>query len=483
LKLIFLLLLLAVAGCSKTSPDAVAAAPIHLAECEVAGVEATARCGSYEVWENRAARTGRRIRLNIVVLPARGGTPLEDPVFYFEGGPGGAATWAAPRVAALLHDVNKSRDLVFVDVRGTGSSNPLRCATPSADAPLQEYFDEFLPDDYVRDCLKRQDADVRFYTDPFAIDDINEVRAALGYRQINLFGASGGTRQEQVYMRRHPSTVRAAVMHGVHPMDGELPLAFSKALEEGIAALIAACAADPACRTAYPDLAGDWERSKRRFDAGAVEAFVEHRPTGRRGTVRISRGVYADGIRHLLYTMTEAWSVPEVIHAAAAGDFGRFAQRELATSIAYGRLLAHGTFLSTTCAEDVRFIDEDEIRHATAGTFLSDYRVRRQQAACRLWPRGEGLDEDFQEPVRVNVPVLVLSGDADVATPAASGDRVAFALPNARHIVFPNQGHDFSNPACASRLIADFIAAAGATLLDTSCVGETSRPPFPAARR
>ena len=471
-------LLLAAGGCSRTSSDALAASRIQLTGCAVAGVEGDARCGTYEVWENRAARSGRRIRLNILVLQARGASRAEDPVFYFDGGPGGGAVAAAPWVAALLRQVNESRDLVFVDARGTGGSNPLRCATPEDDAPLQEHFEEFLADDFVRDCLRRQHADVRFYTNPFAMDDVDEIRAELGYRRINLFGSSGGTRQEQVYMRRHPSSVRSVVMHGVHPMDGELPLPFAKALEHGIAALAAACARDEPCHASHPDLAGDWERSKRQFDTGPVYADVEHRRTGRRERVRITRGVYADGVRHLLYTMEDAWRLPALIRAAAAGDFDGFAQRELALSIAYGRQLAHGTFMSSTCAEDVRFIDEDDIRRETDGTFLGDYRVRRQQAACRIWPRGEGVDDGFQEPVRVNAPVLVLSGDADVATPAANGERVAKALPNATHIVFPNQGHAFSNPACASRLIADFMVAASADRLDLSCVAGTRRPRF-----
>jgi pimeloyl-ACP methyl ester carboxylesterase len=180
----------------------------------------------------------------------------------------------------------------------------------------------------------------------------------------------------------------------------------------------------------------------------------------------------------MLYTMAGAWQLPAVINAAATGNFDPFAQRELALSIRYGQQLAHGMFMSTTCAEDVRFIDEHDIRQATDGTFLGDYRVRRQQAACRIWPRGEGVDDSFQQPVRLNAPVLLLSGEVDVATPADGAEHIARALPNAKHIVFPNQAHDLTNPACASRLIADFIAAASSKGLDTSCVAETRRPPF-----
>ena len=468
--------ILAVTGCARAPQDAVATPPLNLTDCEVPGSSALgARCGALMVWENRDARSGRQIPINFVVLPATGGAPTKDPVFYFDGGPGGSAVSRAAFTSRFLSDVHRERDLVFVDARGTGRSNPLRCPKPADDAPLQRHFDEFLSDDFVRRCLQAQDADVRYYTQPFAMDDVNDVRAALGYQRINLYGASGGTRQEQIYMRRHGATVRSVVMHGVQPMDAEMPLAFSRAMEVGIRGLLDACAKQAPCASTYPDLKGDWERVKRRFDDGDVEAEVSHPRTGVRERVRISRGVYADGMRHMLYNLQVARQLPAEIHAAARGNFDAFAQRELRQSIRFAETLAFGMFMSATCAEDVRFIDEEDIRRATEGTFLGDYRVRRQQAACRIWPRGEGIEADFQQPVRLGVPVLILSGDVDVATPPADAERVARALPNARHIIFPNQGHVFANPACASRLITDFITSARTDSLDVSCVSATTR--------
>jgi pimeloyl-ACP methyl ester carboxylesterase len=470
----FVILALFLAACTGGSTQALPLSKIELRDCSV-GAPGSARCGTYEVWENRAAKSGRRIPLNIVVLPARGGERHADPVFYFDGGPGGAATDAAAFMARLLSAVNESRDLVFIDVRGTGRSGALRCGLPPDDAPLQRYFDEFLSEDYVRSCLRRQQADVRYYTQPIAMDDIDEVRQALGYERINLYGASGGTRQEQIYMRRHAASVRTVVMHGAHPMDGEMPLSFSRALDAGVQWLIEWCARDTGCKASYPDLAADWERAKRRFDSGPVEATVRHPRTGREERVRISRGVYADGLRHMLYNLDRAPELPARIHAAAENSFDDFAQAELRQVIGFDRALSHGFFLSSTCAEDVQFISEEDVQRETAGTFLGDYRVRQQQAACRIWPRGEGIDADFQQPVKTKVPVLIISGEADVATPAAEGERIARELPNAAHVIFPNQGHSLANPDCASRLIAKFIAAGSTKELDMSCVSARSR--------
>ena len=465
---------IALAACSSTPTAVLPDARIALNACRVPGYEGEAVCGVHEVWENREARSGRRIPIHVVVLPSREPRSAQrsvrlDPVFYFDGGPGSSAIGAAGWVARLLSSVHDTRDLVFVDIRGTGRSAPLRCPEGADDESLQRYFDEFLSDAYVRRCLDAQEADVRFYNQAIAIDDVDEVRAALGYERINLYGTSSGTRQAQLYMRQHGKAVRAAVLHGVAPVDAEVPLAFARAMEDGIRMLIDGCARDGACAAAHPALDRAWERAKERFGKGPVRATVRHPRTGRPEQVIISSGVFADGVRHMLYNLQAARVLVERIEAAARGDFAPFAQAKLQKEIGFSRAIAHGFLLSSTCAEDVRFIDDNDVRRATAGTFLGDYRVRRQQAACAIWPKGEGIGEAFQQPVKSDVPVLVISGDADVATPASHAERVVRHLPNARHVVFPDQGHALRDPVCAGRLITAFIATADAKRLDTSC--------------
>jgi len=450
---------------------------IELKSCAVPTLAVAARCGQFSVWENPHTRAGRRIQLNLVVLPARGPERLEDPVFYFEGGPGGSATNAIEGVYPVLAAAHQHRDLVFVDLRGTGESHALRCPEAGG-ASVQHYFDEMFPEAYVKACLAAQDADVRWYTNAFGIDDVEQVREALGYRQINLFGTSGGTRSIQVYLKRHPASVRSAILIGVEPLDAEQPLPAPKALEAGLQAMFQACAAEPACQAAYPELPQDWARSLRRFVDGPVEATVTEPGSSRRERVRFTRGVYVDGVRHILYNLRRARQLPGVIHLAAQGNFDAYAQRELEQSLGFDQALSYGAFLTVTCAEDLRFVSEADIHRATDGTALGDYRVRRQLAACKLWPRGEGVDAGFQELARVRVPVLAISGAVDVVTPPAEGERVARALPLARHLVFPNQSHAPANLACLSRLMTDFLTAASTTGLGTGCIAETRRPAF-----
>jgi pimeloyl-ACP methyl ester carboxylesterase len=91
-----------------------------------------------------------------------------------------------------------------------------------------------------------------------------------------------------------------------------------------------------------------------------------------------------------------------------------------------------------------------------------DYRARRQLAACGVWGAGNGVDAQFQQPVKSDLPALLISGALDVATPPEGAERVARDLRNSRHVVFPNQSHDSPNLACEARLIGDFISAGDA---------------------
>jgi hypothetical protein len=74
----------------------------RLKPCQVAGIKEQVLCGSYEVWENRKSKKGRKIALNIVVLPSLSATPAADPLFALAGGPGQAATDGAPVMRADL---------------------------------------------------------------------------------------------------------------------------------------------------------------------------------------------------------------------------------------------------------------------------------------------------------------------------------------------------------------------------------------------
>jgi len=463
---------LLVAGCAEAPPSARDAS--LLAPCTSAEAPADALCGQVEVWENRAASEGRRVALKIVVLPALSREPRADPLFVLAGGPGQAATEIAGALAALLTRVQEERDVVLVDQRGTGGSSPLDCDLPEdLDAQADPVGASLAR---LRECLAGYEADTRLYTTPIAMDDLDDVRSALGYDRINLWGGSYGTRAALVYMRRHPDRARSAVLDGVAPPDMKLPLSFAADGQRALDRLLEACEEDPDCRGTFPALGERITRLLERLEEQPAELSLEDPHTGAPEEVRIDRDTLASLLRNALYSPTVSSLLPLLLERADAGDYrGLAALASLAGEVPSN--LSLGMMLSVLCTEDVALIAEPEAAAATARTFLKRAALDRFQESCSFWPRGE-LPPGYHDPVASEVPVLVLSGELDPATPPRWGAAVAEHLPNAHHVVVPAAGHGTSTLGCVPRLIGRFLDAGSAADLDASCVEEIRRSPF-----
>jgi len=451
---------------------------IALAPCEVGG--AAARCGTVTVFEDRAARAGRTIDLKVIVLGATG-SPVGDPVVWLTGGPGSAATASAAGLARRT-DLREHHDIVMVDQRGTGASNPLRCRLYDPEDP-QQYLGDFMPLDRVRACRAALEtiADLRLYTTPLAADDLDDVRAALGYDRVIVQGSSYGTRVALVYARRHPSRVGRMVLTGVVPTYYHQPVAYATESQKALDGLFADCEADAACARAFPDLAREFAAVVARVTEGPVRAgAVMEGPAAH--PLTMSRGALAETVRYMLYTPADAAELPAHIHAAFAGNFLPFARQLIARRRGYESVF-DGMFLSVSCAEDLPGHDRAAARASVGTTFLEDYRVRQQADACELWPAGD-LPPDFFTPVRATAPTLIVSGQYDPVTGPAWGDAAARDLPDSRHVVVPHGGHGFAgleHARCVSTIVKAFVDGTAPADLDTACLATIRRPPFSTA--
>jgi pimeloyl-ACP methyl ester carboxylesterase len=462
----------AAAGCATEPPRRP-----ELTSCKEPYVPAEARCGTFEVFENRATRTGRKIPLRIVVLPATGPGRLSDPFVYFAGGPGDASILEGLSVVGPLVSLRQKRDVLLVDLRGTGESGGLYCPELQDDESLQGFLDEFLPVDKIRACRDRlkKEADLSWYTTDAAIDDVEEVRTALGYGPLNLMGGSYGTRAVLTYVRRHPGSVRTATLLGIVPPEERYPMGIARATQLAFDGLIAECEGDAACRGAFPQLRQEVDTVLRRAAAEPVRVELAGPP----GSVRLGRNGLAQALRYRLYSPAEAALLPLAIHQAAQGNW-----KPLAEAVSHDergkRLLADGFYQSVTCAEDLAFIRDEEIAPAVAGTFLGDFRVRAQKAACEGWPIRD-LGPDVHAPVISDVPALLISGERDPATPASEAARVARTFERSRHLVIADGAHSMDGMQgadCLLRLITRFIEAGSVEGLDTSCIAGIRRPEF-----
>ena len=407
---------------------AVAAAQpsIELLDCRLDGVSVPARCGSLTVFEDRAAGAGRTIDLNIVVIPAVSGSPEPDPLFFLAGGPGQAATELADRVLGRFAEVRRSRDLVFVDQRGTGGSGRMSCAlfdaVPDEEASGESLQFDAFPLDDLRDCLTEVETatDPRHYTTPVAMDDLDDVRAALGYETINLYGGSYGTRAGLIYLRRHPDRVRTAVLDGLAPVSMRLPSSMGADAQRALDRLFADCAADSGCRGAFPGLPGTFARVIEALEASPRVLNTTHPRTGEPFELPLSASAFAAGLRASLYNPTVASLAPWTIVRAAQGDFGPFLAQLVPLSES-GEIINPGMFLSVICAEDVSQLADGDAERLAAEGILGRLQVEVIVDACSVWPAAD-LPAGYFEPVRSDVPALLLSGDLDPVTPPRWGE-------------------------------------------------------------
>jgi len=454
-----------------------------LKPCEIPGIKGPAKCGTYEVWENRDAKSGRRIGLKVVVLPATGSPRASDALAFLGGGPGQAITEDAPFFAEVLDKVRQHRDFLFVDQRGTGGSHNLECDLyPTKDA--QAALGAFFPAERVRECRAalEKTSDLRMYTTAPAMDDLDEIRAALGYDRLDLFGGSYGSRAALTFLRRHPEHVRVAVLQGIVPPSAPLPLYFPRSAQQAIDRIFDECAADAACHAAFPDLRADLHAIVAKTTAKPVAVDVLDPKTGDTVHVTLSRNLLGEALRYLMYQSGTGLYVPDLVHQAAGGDFTPLAEFALVAREQLVNGLGQGLYLAVTCSEDLPFVTPAAAEREAASSFLGNYRYTDQRAACDAWAARGPVPPHMREPVRAQTPVLLLSGSWDPVTPAADAQEVAATLPHSLSIVVPAGGHGYHGlpgaEACIGSISNQFVERGSTSGVDTGCVARLHRQPF-----
>lgn len=422
--------------------------------------------GTFVVFEDRQAGAGRQIHLDVVILHAKNANPKPDPVFVFAGGPGADATQSTG--GYLYSWMLADRDIVFASQRGTGGDHRLDCPQAVDDGHVQGYLDPLFRESIFKPCLAALASryDLTKYSTPLAADDDDELRRALGYARINVTGGSYGTRMALVYMRQYPNAVRTATLSGVLPIANKNPLNHPAGLDLALQGLVAECAGESACRSAVPKLGDELRAILARLDAKSAATSVTHPVNGQKVTVTLSREGFLEALRVMMYSGARNRLVPYLIHRAFEGDFEPFAELGLTSERNLRRSLALGHLLSVTCAEDVARITEEEVVKVAAGTLAGGGRVRAQQRVCGFWPKAE-IAANFGEPVRVDVPTLLLSGTLDPVTPPQWGDEAARHLRRSLHVVVPG-AHGVGGP-CVTDIRRRFLEAGSVEGLDVSC--------------
>jgi pimeloyl-ACP methyl ester carboxylesterase len=455
--------LAAVVGTTAVCAASPAHAALPLHTCFVQGLPA--RCGTLSVPENRALPSSRTISLRIVVLPATVKRTHSDPFVYLAGGPGGAATQSTAIVASIWWELRANRDILLVDQRGTGGSNRLACAPPTGAVSTPAELTA-----YVRSCTAALPGDASQYGTAAAMDDLDAVRTALGYGKLDPYGISYGATAAQVFLRRHPGSVRTIVLDGATLLDVPFWGRFASNGQRALNLIAARCAAQSACARAFPTWSADLLPLLARLRAAPVTVQVAGSP------VVVNDVTLAGVVQSMTRADNTAASVPLLVSRAAAGDYSVLAANLPPPAPPDLSIMPW----SIECSEPWMGSDPIAAAADARGTYLESVvasSLASDQAICAGFPQRVEPPGQWTR-VRSSAPELALVGGADPQDPIGNIAGLQAVMPNARIVVAPGMGHGVGAYGCLPHLVARLVALGSAKKLDTSCARLIAPRPF-----
>jgi len=455
---------------------------LQLSPCELEHPQrltaVAADCGELLAPEDPTRPRGRQIRVAFARIPAVSRSKRPDPLFLLAGGPGMAATTFYAMTAPVFARIHRDRDIVLVDQRGTGKSNPLNC--PGGDETELDNDGSALLDE-TRRCLQALNsrADVALYTTSVAVKDLDRIRQALGYQQINLYGVSYGTRVAQHYLRRYPQHTRSLVLDGIVPPEVSFGADIAIDAERSLERILARCARESACQGRFGDPRQDYHSLRATLRAHSAPVSVGDPSTGELKHFEFTTSHLATVLRLSIYSAEPTALLPLLLHETSSSkDFSRMAAQYLLLSQSYTDVIAVGMNNTVACTEDIPFYDPKNVdRAALERSFLGATQLDALLAVCKIWPRGP-IDSDFHAPLHSAVPALLLSGSDDPITPPVYGDEAKRGLSNSLHVILQDFGHGQLAAPCVDRVMERFIARASVAGLDVSCTRNDKPTPF-----
>ncbi|MDE2835888.1 MAG: alpha/beta fold hydrolase [Chloroflexota bacterium] len=450
---------------------------------------AAAQCGSLTVPADYDDPSAGTFEIAVAVFPASGERTSDVPVVYLEGGPGGKSMEGLEvSGGAFLEPLNESRDVVVFDQRGVGFSRPaLDC--PETREVSRELISQTLPIaeeteiwmealQTCRDRLAGEGIDLSLIDSASNAADVDRLRAALGHEQWDLYGVSYGTRLAQTVMRDFPDGVRRVVLDSAYPLEVDLFASIPASSDRSFQLLFDSCAADPACSEHYPDIEGTLSQAFDRLSASPEPGKASFSLDGDIVDTLMTGERLASLVFEAFYQTDVIPWLPDIITEAAQGNVEP-ANLMLSNSLINDAFISVGMYYSTQCQNEIAFALEERLTASVAanplfarmqdpeGTFARDV-----LESCRTWdvPASRAVEN---EPVRSDIPTLVLAGEFDPITPPALGMAVAANLSNVTFIEFPSIGHGVLNEGdCGRDVVVAFLDGDDAP--DASCASERS---------
>lgn len=428
------------------------------------GVSTPAHCGRLAVAENRDNPT-KNIELNVAVIKTSSIDKLNDPLLFLAGGPGQGAVDTFASIVPLFGKLMPHRDMVLVDQRGTGDSNPLRC---EIDPDEYEALSDLSSDawkDWTRECLQSLDADTRMYTTSIAIEDLEAVRTALNIEKWNLYGGSYGSRKALTYMNMYPESIRAVVLDGVVSHDEALGTSHEANLRSTLDRIFDLCQKNSACNERFGDAEQQMWTFLDQLKEQPIDLRLQNSSTGDFEQVTMTREYAVIALRMFSYSPETMGLIPLMVSLANHGQPETMAYQAQMMMEGLNQGLNNALELSVSCAEDVPFMPTaTNVTNSLFGDDLFDL----MRARCELWDSVK-VDPAFKQPVASDIPTLLLSGEYDPVTPPEFAEKAMQTLSNSQHLVAKGQGHIVATRGCMPKIVTAFINDPE-TELETDCM-------------
>ena len=440
--------------------------------CQPEGAKEAMLCGALMVYENRETREGKKIPINVVVVPTYHPQPPSIGYLDYNGGPGvpNESNYRIYQQGEFSERFRMGRDILVIDPRGTGAS-ALHCAAFDTLKPFLATYQYDI--NRIKSCLEeiRDKADLTQYNTPNAVEDLEEVRAWLGFEQLSIAGISYGTRVALEYMRRYPTRVHSMILTGSVPPSFGILTYKDREIERLLQTLIARCASDSLCQSAFPGFRQELYGLKEKLATEPVRINSPQDSTGA-AWVEIDETTFIDIFIDLIDSGDKLESIPLIIHEAYQGNFKPF----LASNLSHNRPIVP-LFYSQFCPEEAFRTADFDSQREFAHLFTEGHDAQRVWDGCNAWlPLSE--PGWLKASLKGDAPLLLISGEMDIITPPGMNEKIRKALPNSRHIIIPGQGHTPLNWECWDELVYQFLESGDLHQLDTTCLAEMRRPDF-----
>ena len=423
--------------------------------------------GFLNVPENRQAPNSRLLKLAVVILRAKSPYPKPDPIIYLNGGPG-AKTLASINLYKN-HYLRQDRDIILLDFRGIGYSEPSIC--PNLSYKIFEFLAQDLnPEQEIKqkntlyqDCLndiKAQGIDLSAYNTASIATDVRDLCKALGYQSWNLYGISHGTRVALALMRDYPEGIRSVILDSSAPQGLQTLTEIIPNFERTLNLIFENCENDTQCAVSFPELKNDFYTTLQNLEKEPIKlsmpGIYPHSPK----EFYVNAQDFAIILHQVLYGKTGYSSVPWLIkafkeknEAVLSNLFAGLPEQLYRVNWGMQMLVNHydlSHYQSRTSYQQKASnfpLIQDKLSF-----FESDLEVFKH------WKIAYDF-ENANTPVKSDIPTLILAGEMDPVTPPKNGKFTQKYLSNSYFFEIPFNGHGVSvADLCAKSITEQFIA-------------------------